>query len=188
MPQLGVNIAIMQDGRILLTKREDFEVWCLPGGDVEDRETVAQAALREVREETGLVVELTRLVGAYSYPSLPRGGSHILLFVARPVGGTLKPSRSEVVDIRYFNPAELPEMLFIGTSQEIRDALDGSAGGLARTYQAGWPFEPSMTRWDIYALRDRSGLSREAFYKNHFRSPGDNDFKRDVPPEGGDIE
>ena len=41
---LGVNIAIFQDRKILLTKREDFEVWCLPGGAVDEGETIAQAA------------------------------------------------------------------------------------------------------------------------------------------------
>jgi ADP-ribose pyrophosphatase YjhB (NUDIX family) len=188
MPFLGVNIAILQDGRVLLTKREDFEVWCLPGGDVEDRETVAQAAIREAREETGLEVELTRLVGAYSFPSMPRGGSHLLLFTARPVGGAIKPARSEVVEIRYFDPSELPEMLFIGAAQEVGDALNGVGGGVVRAYQADWPFDPSMTRWDIYALRDRSGLSREAFYKQFFRPAQDDDFKLDVPPEGNSTE
>ena len=65
MPTLGVNIAIIPDDKILLTERTDFEVWCLPGGEVEPGESLAQAALRETREETGLEVELTRLVGVY---------------------------------------------------------------------------------------------------------------------------
>ena len=43
MPFLGVNVAILEDGKILLTRREDFEVWCLPGGGVDDGESVAQA-------------------------------------------------------------------------------------------------------------------------------------------------
>ena len=51
----------MEDGRILLAKREDFEVWCIPGGMVEDGESVARAAVREIAEETGLTVELTVL-------------------------------------------------------------------------------------------------------------------------------
>ena len=42
MPILGVNIAIIQDGKVLLTKRRDFEVWCLPGGEVDAGETLAQ--------------------------------------------------------------------------------------------------------------------------------------------------
>lgn len=87
MTPLGVNISIIQNGKILLTKREDFEVWCLPGGAVDEGESLAQAAIREAREETGLEVELTRLVGVYSRPSWNGPGMHIVSFVARPVGG-----------------------------------------------------------------------------------------------------
>jgi ADP-ribose pyrophosphatase YjhB (NUDIX family) len=60
MINLGVNVAVIEDGRVLLTQREDFPVWCLPGGGVDPGESLAQAAVREVREETGLEVELER--------------------------------------------------------------------------------------------------------------------------------
>ena len=66
MPILGTIVAIFKDGKVLLTKRADFEVWCLPGGGVEDGESVAEAAVREAYEETGLVVLLTGVVGVYS--------------------------------------------------------------------------------------------------------------------------
>src|SRR5579885_3187653 len=56
---LGVGVVVQDAGRVLLIKREDFEVWALPAGGVESGETLAQTAIREVREETGLVVELT---------------------------------------------------------------------------------------------------------------------------------
>ncbi len=42
MPDFGVGIAIIQESKILLTLREDFEVWCLPGGAVETGESLAQ--------------------------------------------------------------------------------------------------------------------------------------------------
>ena len=89
MPSLGVNIAIIRSGRILLTKREDLEVWCLPGGGVGAGESVAQAAVRESCEETGLEVQLIRLVGLYSRPGWRDGGDHVVLFAASPVGGVL---------------------------------------------------------------------------------------------------
>lgn len=47
--KVGVNVAVIHNGQLLLTKREDFEVWCMPGGHVDAGESVAQAALREVR-------------------------------------------------------------------------------------------------------------------------------------------
>jgi ADP-ribose pyrophosphatase YjhB (NUDIX family) len=62
---IGVYIAIFQDNRLLLTQREDFEVWGLPGGIVEPGETLAQAAMREAKKETGLDIE-PALVRIYS--------------------------------------------------------------------------------------------------------------------------
>ena len=58
MPAITVNVAVIHENQILLTKRGDFEIWCLPSGGVEEGESVAQAAIRETKEETGLDVEL----------------------------------------------------------------------------------------------------------------------------------
>ena len=52
MPGLAVIVAVIDNNKILLTKREDFEVWCLPGGGVEDGESLAEAGIREAKEET----------------------------------------------------------------------------------------------------------------------------------------
>jgi ADP-ribose pyrophosphatase YjhB (NUDIX family) len=57
VPIIGVNIAIFQDNRLLLTQREDFEVWRLLGGVIEPGETLAAAAMRDAKEEIGLDVE-----------------------------------------------------------------------------------------------------------------------------------
>ena len=104
MPTFGVCIATIRDGQILLTQRSDFPVWCLPGGAVDDGESLAQAAIREAREETGVDVELTRLVGVYSRPNWRYGGDHSVLFAARPVGGELQIVTNETVDAGYFCP------------------------------------------------------------------------------------
>jgi ADP-ribose pyrophosphatase YjhB (NUDIX family) len=48
MTALGANVAIIYDNQVLLTKREDFEVWCLPGGHVEPGEPLADTAICEV--------------------------------------------------------------------------------------------------------------------------------------------
>jgi ADP-ribose pyrophosphatase YjhB (NUDIX family) len=131
MPTLGVEIAVLRSGQILLTQREDFETWCLPGGNVDAGESAAQAAVREAREETGLDVQLERLVGIYSMPGWGQGGAHVVVFAARPLGGSVQPQAGEVVAARYFDPDALPEPLLGWHRQRIRDALNGVGGSVA---------------------------------------------------------
>jgi len=88
-PKLLVDVVIpSKDGRVLLIRRgsEPFEGrWALPGGFVEVGETVEEAAAREAEEETGLRVEILRLVGVYSAPNRdPRGHNVSCAFLARP--------------------------------------------------------------------------------------------------------
>jgi len=168
MPTLGVTVAVIYSNQILLTKREDFEVWSLPGGVVEDAESLAQAAVREIREETGLEVELTRLIGIYSRPRWRNGGSHNVLFAAKPIGGILQPQADEVIEAQYFDRHKLPEPLFYSHRQRILDAFNGIGGSVAYLQDTVWPFEREMTRQELYQLRDQSGLSRQAFYQQHF--------------------
>src|SRR5262245_43870999 len=144
MPMLGVTVAIIDGDQVLLTRREDFEVWCLPGGAVDDGESVAAAAIRETREETGLEVELTRLVGIYSRPKGWRN-THLVLFASRVVGGALRPDPHEVVQVGYFDPGTLPEPLLSGHRRQILDAL-GAAAGNVWSYEVAWPFAPDITR------------------------------------------
>ena len=83
-----------EDGAIVLIQRKNppFQgLWALPGGFVEYGETVEQAVIREIKEETGLKVELGELIGVYSDPKRdPRGHTVGVAFMARPIGGKLK--------------------------------------------------------------------------------------------------
>jgi ADP-ribose pyrophosphatase YjhB (NUDIX family) len=161
---IGVNICIIQNGKILLTKREDFEVWCLPGGAVDPGESVAQAAIRETREETGLEVKLTWLIGIYSRTSWFGEMAHIVSFLAEPVGGQIHPDPREVIEIGYFSPDDIPEDLLSWSRQRITDAFSGVGGGVAWSQELDLPFPAGTTRADLYRLRDESGLSRRDFY------------------------
>lgn len=164
---LGANIAIFQSGRILLTKREDFEVWCLPGGVVEGGESIAQAAIREAREETGLVVELLRLVGVYStIPGVYGADWHAAVFSARPNGGALSPQANEVLELHYFDPDELPDDLLWWHRQRIVDACEG-LGGSACWRQEATPVRGAFSRQELYTLRDHSDLPRSEFYRRY---------------------
>jgi len=164
MLSVGVNIAIIQDDKILLTRREDFEVWCLPGGAVDEGESVAQAAVREAHEETGLEVELTRLIGVYSRPGWPGAGMHIISFAAQVVGGALNPDPHEVIEVGYFSLDELPPDMLWWHHRRISDALNGVGGGVAWTQDVDYPFERKLSRQEIYQMRDQSGLTRSQFY------------------------
>jgi 8-oxo-dGTP diphosphatase len=168
---LAASVAIILDGQILLIKRADFAVWALPGGQVEAGESFADAAVREAREETGLVVQLTRLVGIYFAPGWPTGDNHNVLFAAKPVGGALRPQAGEVIEERYFGPCALPESLIWWHRQRIRDAMSGVGGSAVWTQHAIWPFEETMALQTVYDLIPRSGLSRQGFFLKHFSKP-----------------
>lgn len=92
-PKIMVDVVIPSEEGIVLIRRasEPFEGrWALPGGFVEVGEMVEAAATREAAEETGLAVELARLVGVYSDPDRdPRGHNVSVAFLARVGGGDL---------------------------------------------------------------------------------------------------
>ena len=167
MPNFGVGIAILKGEKVLLTKREDFEVWCLPGGSVEEGESLAQAAQREAMEETGLEIRIERLVGVYSRPKWRSGGAHEILFAASPAGGGISPDPHEVIETGWFGPDDLPEPILPWMVQEIQDALSGAGGSAVWRQEIEWPFPPEMSRTELYRLRDESGLSRQDFFLQH---------------------
>lgn len=163
MPTLAAIVAIIDNGKVLLTKREDFEVWCLPGGGVEDGESLAEAAIREAREETGVDVELTRLVGVYSRIGGMWNDVHAVLFAARPVGGELKLQPGETVEVEYFPFDQIPDEVLFGHKKRIEDAIR-DVRGIAVKQELNMSEEVKPTRKELYAQRDRSGLPRQQFY------------------------
>lgn len=163
MAGLAVNVAVIHEGKILLTQREDFETWILPSGGVEDDETLVHAAIRETKEETGLDVELTSLVGVYSRISnMP--SVHAVLFTAKPISGELKCQEGETIAVQWFDFDNIPSPLSAGQKRRISDALSGKSGFAVSQEFTIPAYTEKISRKDLIELRDGSGLSRQAFY------------------------
>lgn len=106
-PIVGASCVVQHDGRILAIDRSDGLGYSLPGGVIKSDETVEQALLREVREETGFEVEIRGLVGVYSGPDRdPRFSSVSIVYSAEIVGGVEQDSREGAV--RWLDLYDLP--------------------------------------------------------------------------------
>ena len=106
-PKLMVDVVIPSEEGLVLVRRgvEPFEGhWALPGGFVEVGETVHEAAVREAAEETGLTVEIWRLVGIYYEPDRdPRGHNVSVAFLASVLGGQMQAA-SDAAEVEVLNP------------------------------------------------------------------------------------
>ena len=98
--------------RLLLIRRRNEpgrRLWSLPGGRVESGETLAEALVREVLEETGLVVSPGRVVGSVERDG-PGGVVYAITdFAATPVGGSLRAG-DDAEDVRFVDAAELADL------------------------------------------------------------------------------
>lgn len=102
------------DRRMLLVQHAEDGLWVAPGGGIDPGETPADAVVREMHEETGLLVEPVDLIGVYSGPDclVTYANGHQVIYVmslfqCRVVGGEVRPDGHETAAVRYFGEAEL---------------------------------------------------------------------------------
>jgi ADP-ribose pyrophosphatase YjhB (NUDIX family) len=118
--------AIVTDrqGRLLMIKRghdPGAGLWSIPGGRIEPGETDAEALVREMIEETGLTVEVGRLIGRVRRPGLGGAVVDIRDYAATVTGGTLRPG-DDAADARWVASAELESL---DITEGLIDALTG---------------------------------------------------------------
>jgi len=115
--------------RILLVHRTDHDLWNLPGGGLEDCESPVEGVKREVREETGLKVEVSKLLGVYN--KIDRN-ELVFSFLCEVSGGEIALN-SEADRIEYFAIDELPPNTVPKQVERITDALSNSSEVIFKT-------------------------------------------------------
>jgi ADP-ribose pyrophosphatase YjhB (NUDIX family) len=127
VPSVSV-LTLDERDRLLLLRHVEGSDWTTPGGMVEPYETPADAAVREMWEETGLHVELTRIVGVFggelcstTYANGDRVAWVSTVFAAEVVGGVLRPDGEEILEARHFARHEIDS---IRCKKHMRLALE----------------------------------------------------------------
>jgi 8-oxo-dGTP diphosphatase len=129
-PKLTVDAIILYNGKIVLIQRKNppFEgKFAFPGGFVEIGETTEDAVARESKEETGLSIEIVKLLGVYSKHSRdPRGHTVSVCYLSKGYGELL--AGSDAKNVALFDVDEMPEMAF--DHNEILDQARGEIDGI----------------------------------------------------------
>lgn len=100
--------------------------WALPGGRAEPGETLEQTVVREVKEETGLIVEIVHKIGAYHEQGMQAGCEYDYYptcYLVHPVAGEIRKQESEIAEIRLFSLDALPEVLAFEHGKIVKDYL-----------------------------------------------------------------
>ena len=127
---IGAAAFIVNDkGDVLLVKHTYGRLnWELPGGGAESGEPPDQTAVREVREETGLIVVAHHMTGYYH--ALDNDSLHFVFWCEQEDAAAPIPDRAEISECRFWPPVALPRPISDWTVRRIQDAMTGSTFGL----------------------------------------------------------
>lgn len=102
-------------GEVLLQRRGDFNKWGFPGGAIELGETPQMATVREVKEETGLDVKVSKLIGIYTdcdieYPNGDKAQSLLIAFDLEVISGEMFCDKDETLELKFFSLDNMPKL------------------------------------------------------------------------------
>lgn len=122
-------------GEVLLQRRGDCNKWGFPGGAIELGETPQIATIREVKEETGLDVEVNKLIGIYTdcdmeYPNGDKAQSLCIAFELDVIGGEIFCDKDETLELKYFSLDNMPKM-FCKQHEDILSDIRSKHYGIA---------------------------------------------------------
>lgn len=115
-------LVLNEKGEVLITQRQDLQIWVFPGGAISEKEIPEEAAKREVEEETGIKIEIQRLVGIY-VTDHPLRKSITLFFLAKKTGGRIKRQKGEVLRVRWVKKQALSKFLSKRHYQRLKEAF-----------------------------------------------------------------
>jgi 8-oxo-dGTP diphosphatase len=128
-PVPAAGVLLVRRAEVLMVRRR-FDpragAWCLPAGFMEYGETPEHCAVRELREETGIVARLTGLYGVYAGFDDPRVRAVLILYTAERTSGRLRPG-DDAIEARWFPLARLPrDIAFDSHRQALRELRPGA--------------------------------------------------------------
>ena len=126
---LNARVLIVEGDQVLLVRVHGGPYWLLPGGGVKRNESLAEAAQREVYEETGCRIAIERLLGMYTHFAEHKS-EHVAIFVARPLSGPSPRCSCEIAEARFFPMSDLPSKLFPEVRARIDDYLSERWGAV----------------------------------------------------------
>jgi 8-oxo-dGTP pyrophosphatase MutT (NUDIX family) len=130
---IGTRTMVLRDeNEVLLVRHTYAPGWLLPGGGVERRETIYQAAVREVQEEAAITATEEPLLHGVFLNDKNFPGDHVACFVLRRFTATPFTRNLEIAEATFFGLDALPDDTTAGTRRRIREVVHGAA--LTRTW------------------------------------------------------